>query len=827
MQIMVKRLKDRSGMTLVEILVALVILGMLLIAVFPLVTQSLQVVNQSNTIASQLFGVQEDIEIIAVTKDGAYLIDGTFVPKDFFPVLLDGETTWVPGMTVKKSKLIRFLASNLGSEYDLFERYEGYTAEEAIITIEDKSITDTSTVKVTDKNNNDVTGYLDGSPVISAEKATITLPTVSDRFTNLNSLYTITVTTDGKDLTSLLMVHLPRAVIADNNGDLLIASSPNPDNWVDSIGNSNWVKKDTNFTYQINKIVSAGASDRSAQFIAVGNSGSIYLWENGKDWQRLTLTGITANLNNIVAVGAGDWLVVGDGGLILHSTDGKSWVTRTSGTTSNLRAITYNKTNSRYFCVGDDGIMLTSSNTETWTRLHSNPLMVAAADYINGRKAVAFSGEGEYLKTRQNPVTNADNKFTVFMVVQPTGEPVNTSLLTLGSSDSYFTFRTNDDQKLVVGTSPDNVFPTPPVTHDLDLANDTASIIACRYEAPDVRLYKNAASPEVLNIGSITPSGTNDPAQIGSNPLTSYTNPLPFTGSIAEVFVFDGALDSTRHPGTIWIGLIPVSVTFASEMDIVNKYLSVKYGIELVNEAEIDALYYHGGTYTPRLGTMDWATWQEKILFGDYKYWPFYKHPTNYPGLCLDSTGGVPLPLWLDANSLTFAAANQVTVWNDRSGPGSNGSNTNPAVGAPLNAVACDDDGLLYAGGDRRNLIYFDNPNDINQDNQELNAAMAKPVQYTLEDMLFTGSRFVALLNDKHETKSYIVSLKEPGNHTREKAFSGPTYFFMNDIFHYPYGKTLLVVGSGGNIYYAKDNSADWDSGKSGTTTNLLAACLR
>lgn len=235
-------------MTLVEILVALVILGMLLIAVFPLVTQSLQVVNQSNTIASQLFGVQEDIEIIAVTKDGAYLIDGTFVPKDFFPVLLDGETTWVPGMTVKKSKLIRFLASNLGSEYDLFERYEGYTAEEAIITIEDKSITDTSTVKVTDKNNNDVTGYLDGSPVISAEKATITLPTVSDRFTNLNSLYTITVTTDGKDLTSLLMVHLPRAVIADNNGDLLIASSPNPDNWVDSIGNSNWVKKDTNFT---------------------------------------------------------------------------------------------------------------------------------------------------------------------------------------------------------------------------------------------------------------------------------------------------------------------------------------------------------------------------------------------------------------------------------------------------------------------------------------------------------------------------------------------------------------------------------------------------
>ena len=819
MQKVVKPLKNYSGMTLVEILVALVILGMLLIAVFPLVTQSLQVVNQSSTIASQLFGVQEDIEIIAVTKDGAYLIDGTFVPKDFFPVLLDGDTTWVPGMTIKKSKLIRFLASNLGSEYDLFERYEGYTAEEAIITIGDKSITNTSTVKVTDKNNSDVTGNLDGFPVVSAEKVTIILPTDSNRFTNPDSLYTITITTDGTVLTSLLMVHLPRAIIADKNGDLLMASSPNPDNWV-SGGSSNWVKKETNFAYRINKIISAGASDRSARFIAVGDSGSIYLWENGKKWERLTLTGITANLNNIMAVGAGGWLVVGDGGLILHSADGKSWVTRNSGTTSNLRAITYNKKSSRYFCVGDDGIMLTSSNTETWTRLHSNPLMVAATDYINNKKAVAFSGEGEYLKTRKNPVTNTDNKFTVFMVVKPTGDPVNTSLLTLGPPASYFTLRTNEDKKLVVGTSPDNVFVGTP-----ELGTTEAAIIACRYYddsgIPRASLYKNGSTTATdnLDIGSITPGDTADaPAQLGSNPLTHYTEPLPFEGSIAEVFIFDRALSINTEPRP-W----PLSGQYASEMDIVNKYLSLKYGINLANEAEINALYYNGAYSSPRLGTMDWTTWQDGML---KRYWPFTTNPTNYPGLHLDPAGGVPLPLWLDANSLTFADANQVTVWRDRSGPGSNGSNSNPAVGAPLNAVACDDDGLLYTGGDRRNLIYFDNPNNIKQDKEKLNATMAKPVQYTTEDMLFTGNRFVALLNDKHETRSYIVNLKEPGKHTREKAFSGSNCF-LNDIFHYPYGKTLLVVGSGGKIYYAKDNSADWESGNSGTTTDLLAGCLR
>ena len=815
MQKLVKRLKNYSGMTLVEILVSLVILGLVLMAVFPLITQSLQVTNQSNTIASQLFGVQEDIEIIAVTKDGAYLIDGTFVPKDFFPVLMNGETTWVPGMTVKKSKLVRFLASNLGSEYELFERYEGYTAEEAKITIEDKSIKNTSTVKVIDKNHSDVTSHLDGIPIISGNKITITLPTGSNRFTNLSSLYTITVSTDGKELTSLLMVHLPRAIIANENGDLLIASSPNPDNWVDSSGNSNWVKKANVFAHRINKIVSAGASDRSARFIAIGENGSIYLWENEKDWRRLTLTGITAHLNNIMAVGAGNWLVVGDGGLILHSSNGTSWETRTSGTTSNLRAIAYNKKNSRYFCVGDDGIMLTSSNAETWTRLHSNPLMVPATDYINDKKAVAFSGEGEYLKTRKNPITNTDNKFTVFMVVKPTQDPVNTSLLTLGSPASYFTLRTNEDKKLVVGTSPDNVIPGTP-----ELTKDSASIIACRYEDPNVSLYKNGSS-ELLDIGSITPGDTTDaPAQLGSNPLTSYTEPLPFAGSIAEIFIFDRVLSTKREDKINWLG--KVTGQYASEMDIVNKYLSVKYGIELVNEDEIDALYYYGGTYTPQLGTMDWVTWQEKIPFGDYKYWPFYKNPTNYQGLHLNPATGIPL--WLNANSLAFADANQVTVWNDRSGPGSNGSNSNPAVGAPLNAAACNDDGLLYAGGDRRNLIYY-NGTAVSQDNKNLNATIKKkPVQYSIEDMLIADDRILALLNDKYGKYNYIVSLDEPEKHTVEKTIED---YMLNDLFDFPYGKTILVVGKNGGIYYAQDNTAIWKPSDSGTTTNLLAACLR
>lgn len=795
------RFKNCSGMTLVEILVALVILGLVLIAVLPLITQSMKVTNQAHTIASRFFSLQEEVEIIAVTKDGAYLIDGTFVPKDFFPVLLDGTTTWVPGMTVKKSKLVRFLASNLGSEYELFERYEGYTAGEAKISIEDRSIKDTSTVKVVGKDGSDVTSYLDGIPAIDGYKITITLPTDSHRFTNLNSLYTITVNTDGKELTSLLIVHLPRAIIADNNGDILITSSPEPDNWVDSVDNSNWVRKDTNFAYDINKIVFAtnSSSEQSSRFIAVGNSGSIYLWENGKDWRRLSLTGVTPNLNDITATDSGGWLVVGDGGLILDSSDGLNWVKRTSGTTSNLRAVTYNKKKGKYYCVGDDGIILESSNATTWTQLHHNPMMTQATDYINSKKTVAFSGEGEYLKTLGNPITNTDNKFTVFMVVKP-AQTVNTSLLTLGPPGSHVTFRTNTDSKLAVETSPDNV-----LTATSELVTGQPSFVAFRYDGSSVGVYKNGSKSDIA-IGSLSLGGTDAPAQLGSNPLTHYTEPLPFAGSIAEVFVFDRALNTTREPRLL-------GGKYASEMDVVNKYLSVKYNIIPLADEEIDNLYYHGATSlnSDRLGTMDWSKWQEKILL-EYKYWPLKKDPSKYSGLLLNSS-----VLWLDANSLTQSDGIQVTVWNDS-------SDINGATGATLNAVACNNNGLLYAGGDRRNMVYYDGTF-ISQDNQNLNSIIQKkPVQYYLEDMLFTGQRFVALLNDKHENNNYIVSLNEPGNHTHEKNILN---YALNDLFHYPYGKTLLVVGEHGSIYYAKDNSADWISGNSGTTTDLLAGCLR
>ena len=64
------------------------------------------------------------------------------------------------------------------------------------------------------------------------------------------------------------------------------------------------------------------------------------------------------------------FVAVGDSGTILTSTDGTSWTSRTSGTTSNLVGVTYG--NNKFFTMlgtmsSSIGTVLTSSNGISWT----------------------------------------------------------------------------------------------------------------------------------------------------------------------------------------------------------------------------------------------------------------------------------------------------------------------------------------------------------------------------------------------------------------------------------------------------------------------------
>ena len=60
------------------------------------------------------------------------------------------------------------------------------------------------------------------------------------------------------------------------------------------------------------------------------------------------------------------YATVGSSGTILTSSDGTTWISRTSGTTNTLYGVTYG--NSTFVAVGDGGTILTSSdNGTTWT----------------------------------------------------------------------------------------------------------------------------------------------------------------------------------------------------------------------------------------------------------------------------------------------------------------------------------------------------------------------------------------------------------------------------------------------------------------------------
>jgi len=78
-----------------------------------------------------------------------------------------------------------------------------------------------------------------------------------------------------------------------------------------------------------------------------------------------------ATLRNIIFEN-GIWITIGDNGTIKTSSDYLTWTTRTSGTTENLKGITYNSDTSTFTVVGDNNVIIASDdNGVTWTNVSS------------------------------------------------------------------------------------------------------------------------------------------------------------------------------------------------------------------------------------------------------------------------------------------------------------------------------------------------------------------------------------------------------------------------------------------------------------------------
>lgn len=803
MQIIKRFIKNDSAMTLVEILVSLVILGLLLMAIFPLLTQSLQVTNLANQITAQLFADQEDIEIVAATNGGVLFADGTFLTDKEFTVLFGASAPFnsktVVGMTIKKNKLVRFIASiaRIKATYV----YEGYNASEAEIPITgtNTNFIDGSTVwLITDNTGNDVTSSCICT-IISQTEAQVVLPVDSSRFINKLSPYTITMTTGNEQASTLLPVYLPRAIAVDANRDLRISS-----NAID------WIGKETSsiIDHSVNKIVFMATSEQDAKFVAAGDNGSIYIWANGQDIQKVVHNLTSQNLNNIIYSGEKNLLLIcGDGGIILTSPNGTTWTRQNTGTPENLQAISYLTNSNCFICVGARGGILTSSNGSTWTRQHIHPLL--AATEINDHNAVKFSGDGDYLKTIQAPVT-ADIPRTVLMIAKP--QKITASLLAWGSpldtiEGGRFSFGIDSAGKLRVEQSGAYY------SADLSPVFSQPSLLICRSTANDFSSYQlslNGGDPHTSNVSAAINTSDYFPLQLGSDPLTRYIDPVNFEGSIAEVLIFDTAVNAARTE----LDPVDPDIKYASDLDLLRKYLSDKYGLgftSLDGKSMDDLIDPNSGDPL-------------SIIIID-------SFPT---GVSQDD-----LVLWLDASnpdSLDLENDDQVLLWKDLS------AQANHASGAALLSVACSSNRVV-TGGFHRNLIDSANTSIWNQTHQ-LNTK--RITEYSMDNMVCTESnpedtteiKFVALLNDglssftsistASNRQNGLIAYSSDGIDWTLNDLSSTNNFLLNDMFYCVSSRTILVVGNHGSMFTSSDNGVSWNTVDLGTYhTDLLAGCIR
>ena len=105
----------------------------------------------------------------------------------------------------------------------------------------------------------------------------------------------------------------------------------------------------------------------SGLFVVVGDSGTILTSSDGTTWTSRT-SGTSNGLYNIF-YGNSTFVAEGHSGTILTSSDGTTWTSRTSGTSEHLYGITYG--NSTFVVAGDNdsgsvGTILTSSDGITW-----------------------------------------------------------------------------------------------------------------------------------------------------------------------------------------------------------------------------------------------------------------------------------------------------------------------------------------------------------------------------------------------------------------------------------------------------------------------------
>ena len=137
-------------------------------------------------------------------------------------------------------------------------------------------------------------------------------------------------------------------------------------------------------------------------YIAVGAGGMLHTREAkiGASWVAGT-SGVTSALNAVAALG--QTVVVGDGGVILTSTDAKAWTARSSGTTVRLNGVLAGL--GAFIAVGDNGTILRSTDAATWNAVPSGTTANLNAVAVVNNALVAAGAGGTLLSSTDAGLT--------------------------------------------------------------------------------------------------------------------------------------------------------------------------------------------------------------------------------------------------------------------------------------------------------------------------------------------------------------------------------------------------------------------------------------
>lgn len=360
------KLYNRSGMMLIEIVVSMAIFGILAIVFLTIFTSSLLWILGAGDKGEASSYAQKDIETRIATREAVNSSDLT--------ITFGTENYSIQGGLVETDQTIGKKSSQLETFIPLVPtiiinpmvQYEGALSTPVSMTGFETSFNSTTIVELYDNAGSVKIGPTIIPTITSTTEAEFTLPS---NLLNDDYIVRVTTTISGKPseyVRAKYTVEQPKFLSVGNNTVYISADG------------ANWIKRSSFefplFSY-LNSVVNNGN-----QYVAVGASGLVLLSQEKQAWTTRTV-GAEDLMSIAWSTPFNKFYAVGAEGGIYSSETGLSWSAMTSGTNNLLNDIfstTFISGNSVLTAVGDGGVILYSTNGFSWSETNTGALDIKA-----------------------------------------------------------------------------------------------------------------------------------------------------------------------------------------------------------------------------------------------------------------------------------------------------------------------------------------------------------------------------------------------------------------------------------------------------------------